>query len=88
MISFKITTESLNSQDMIRVLKQRRHDFSGKHLCVGYCMGIVMFMCASQNSWFCKASLRIYYVCLFECKGPGVLKSVINCQGRNRELQK
>ena len=41
MISFKITTGSLNSQDMIRVHKQSRHDFSGKHLCQGYCMDIM-----------------------------------------------
>ena len=30
----------------------------------------VMFMCGGQNSGFCKASLRICYVSLFECKGP------------------
>ena len=40
MISFMITTGSLNSQDMIRIPKQSRHDFSGKHLCDGYCMNI------------------------------------------------
>ena len=28
----------------------------------------VMFMCGGQNSWLCKASLRICYVSLFECK--------------------
>ena len=33
----------------------------------GYC---VMFMCGAQNSGFCKGSLRICYVSLFECKGP------------------
>ena len=33
MISFMITTGSLNSQDKIRILKQWRHDFSGKYLC-------------------------------------------------------
>ena len=33
MISFMITTGSLNSQDMIRILKQWRHDFLGKYLC-------------------------------------------------------
>ena len=27
-------------------------------------------MSRGQNSWFCKASLRICYVNLFECKGP------------------
>ena len=30
----------------------------------------IMFMFGGQNSWFCKASLRICYVSLFECKGP------------------
>ena len=39
----------------------------------------VMFMCEGQNSWFCKTSLRICYVSLFECKGPWMLKTVINC---------
>ena len=40
----------------------------------------VMFMHGGQNSWFCKASLiRIYYVSLFECKGPGMLKTIIKC---------
>ena len=58
---------------MIRILKQLRHDFSDKHLCDGYCVDIgyyVMFMFGGQNSWFCKASLRICYVSLFECKNP------------------
>ena len=32
-------------------------------------------MCGGQNSGFCKASLRIYYVSLFECKGPWMLKA-------------
>ena len=35
----------------------------------------VMFMCGGQNSWFSKASLRICYVSLFECKCPSVLKT-------------
>ena len=40
----------------------------------------VMFMHGGQNSWFRKASLiRIYYVSLFECKGPGMLKTIIKC---------
>ena len=42
MISFMITTGPLNSLDMIRILKQGRHDFLGKHLCGGYCMDIVI----------------------------------------------
>ena len=33
MISFTITAGSWNSKDMIKILKQSRHDFSGKHLC-------------------------------------------------------
>ena len=36
---------SLNSQDMIRILKQWRHDFSYKHLCDGYCMDIMWCLC-------------------------------------------
>ena len=65
-----VTIGSLNSQDMIRILKQLRHDFSGKHLCGGYFMDVMLFMCGGQNSWFCKASLIICYVSLFECQGP------------------
>ena len=81
MISFMITTGSLNSQDMIRVLKQWRHDFSGKHLCDGYCMDIMWCLCVEVNVqqrviWCCeKASLRICYVILFECKGLAMLKT-------------
>ena len=41
MISFMVTTESLNIQDMIRILKQGRHGFPAKHLYGGYCMDIV-----------------------------------------------
>ena len=85
-ISFMIATRSLNSQDMIRILKQWRHDFSGKHLFGGYC-SYVMFMCGDQNSWFCKASLKICYISLCEGKGPWMLKTVINCHVRNRRLQ-
>ena len=47
----------------------------------------VMFMCGGQNSWFCKASLRIYYISLFECKGPWMLKAVINWYVWNGGLQ-
>ena len=70
-----ITTGSLNSEDMIRILKQSRHDFSGKHLCDGYCMGIMCCLCVevkiqSRVILFCKASLRISSVSLFEGKGP------------------
>ena len=47
----------------------------------------VMLMCGGRNSWFCKASLIIFYVSLFECKGPWMLKNVINCHVWNRGLQ-
>ena len=40
MIYFMIATGPFNSQDMIRILKQSRHDFSDKHLCDGYFMDI------------------------------------------------
>ena len=40
MISFIITTGPLNSQDIIRILKQSRHGFSGKHV-----MDIVWILC-------------------------------------------
>ena len=80
MISFTITTGSLSSQDMIRILKQSGHDFSGKQLCDGYCMDIGWCLCVEVKIqqrviWFCKASLRICYVILFECKGPWMLKT-------------
>ena len=29
-----------------------------------------MCLCGGQNSWFCKASLKICYGSLFKCKGP------------------
>ena len=32
--------QTIGSLDMIRIRKQSRHDFSGKHLCDGYCMDI------------------------------------------------
>ena len=44
-------------------------------------------MRGGQNSGFCKASLRTCYASLFECKGPWMLKTVINCHMRNRGLQ-
>ena len=69
------------------MLKTYKHDFSGKHLCNGYCMDIMWCLREGQNSWFCKASLRICYVSLFECKGPWMLKTVINCHVWNRGLE-
>ena len=33
-------------------------------------VNIVWILCGGQNSGFCKASLRICYISLFECKGP------------------
>ena len=84
MIFFMITTGPLYNHNMTRILKQWRHDFSGKHLRDRYCMDIIWCLCGGQNSWFCKASLRICYVSLFECKGPWMLKIVINCHVWNR----
>ena len=73
---------------MIRILKQWRHDFSGKNLCGGLLYGYyVMFMCGGQNSGFCKASLRTCYLRLFECKGPWMLKTVINCHVRTEDYK-
>ena len=70
MITFMITAGSLNNQDMIRILIESRHDFSGKHLCDGYCMDIKRCLCVEVKIHeFCKASLRICYVSSFECKG-------------------
>ena len=79
MISFLITTGSLNNQGMTRILKQWRHDFWGKHLHDRYCMDIMWCLCGGQNLWFGKTSFRIFFVSLFECKGPWMLKIVINC---------
>ena len=87
MISFMIVTGSLNSQGMIRILKQWRHDFSGKRLCDGHCMNIMWYLCGGQNSWFYKASLRICYISLSECKGHWMLKTAINCHVWKRRLQ-
>ena len=58
-------------QDMIRILKQWRHDFSGKHLCDGYCVDIMWYLCVDVKVQrrviqFCKASLRISYVLCFK----------------------
>ena len=80
MISFMITTGSWNNQDMIRILKQSRHYFSGKHLCDGYCMNIIWCLCVEVKIeqrviWLCKASLRNCCISLFACKGPWVLKT-------------
>ena len=81
MISFMISTRSLNSQDMIKILKQSEHDFSGKHLRDGYCMDSMWCVCVEINIqprvvWFyAKASLGIWNVILFECKGPWILKT-------------
>ena len=48
----------------------------------------VMFMCGGQNSWFCKASLRICYIRLFECKGPWMLKTVMNSHVWTKKVTK
>ena len=78
--SFMITTGFLNSQDMIRIYKDSRHDFSGKHLCDGYCMDIVWYLCVKVKIqqrviWFCIASIIICYIGSFECKGPWMLET-------------
>ena len=69
----------LNSEDMI----------SQENI---YVVDIVWILCdvlsGGQNSRFCKASLRICYISLFESKGPWMLKAVINCHVSNRGLQK
>ena len=75
---FMITTGS--SQDMIRIYKDSRHDFSGKHLCDGYFMDIMWCLCVKVKIqqrviWFCIASIIICYISLFECKGPWMLKT-------------
>ena len=80
MVSFMITTGPVNSQDMIRILKQWRHNFSGKHLYGGYCMDIMWSLFWGVKNQqriirFCKTSLRICYLILFECKGPWMLKT-------------
>ena len=36
-----VTAGSLNSQDLIKILKQSVHDFSGKRLCDGHCTEIL-----------------------------------------------
>ena len=80
MILFMITTRSLNSQDMIRIHKQPRHDLSVKHLCDRYCMDIMWSLCLEVRIqwsviWFHKGSIRISYISLFESKGPWMLKT-------------
>ena len=87
MIFFIITTGSLNNHDMTRIIKQWRHDFSGKHLRDRYCIYIMWCLCGGQSSLFFKASLRICYVNLFECKGLLMSKTVINFRLWNRRLQ-
>ena len=78
---FMITTGSLNSQDMMKILKQSRHDFSARHLCDGHSMDIMWCLCVEVNiqqkvGCFCeRASLRICYIILFERKGPWMLKT-------------
>ena len=81
MISFMVPTGSLNSWDMNRIHRQSRNDFSGKHLCDGYCMDIIWSLCMKVNiqqrvEYFSeKASLKIYFIILFECKGPWMLRT-------------
>ena len=76
-----VTIESLNRQGKVRILKQSGYDFSCKHLCDEYYMDVMWCLCVVVNIqqsvvWFCeKTSLRIFYVILFECKGPLMLKA-------------
>ena len=49
MISFMITTGSLNSHGMIRIVKQSGHDFSGKRSFDGYCMDFMWCLCLEVN---------------------------------------
>ena len=71
-----VTTGSLNSQDMIKVLKQSGHDFSGKPLCDGHCTEILCDVYVEINiqqmviRFYQKASLRICYIILIDCKDP------------------
>ena len=79
-VSSMITTGSLNSQDMIRIFKQSRHDFSVKHLCDGAGKDIMWCLCVEVKIqqrviWFYKASLRNCCVSFFECKGLWMLKT-------------
>ena len=39
------TVNWILKQDMISIFKQWRPDFSGKHLCDGYCMDILWCLC-------------------------------------------
>ena len=87
MIFFMITTGPLYNHNMTRILKQWRHDFSGKHLRDRHCIYVVWCLCGGQSSLFFKASLRICYVNLFECKGLLMSKTVINFRLWNRRLQ-
>ena len=57
------TIGSLNSQDMIRIRKHSRHDFSGKHLRDGYCMDIIWCLCVEVKIQqrvilFCKSFFK------------------------------
>ena len=57
--------------DCYWILKQSGHDFSGKRLCDGYCTKILCDVYVWRVIQFCeKASLGIFYVILFEYKGP------------------
>ena len=61
--------------DYYWIPKQSGHDFSVKHSCHGYCMDVMWCLCVEVEIqqrviWFCKTSLRIFYIILCECKGP------------------
>ena len=75
MVSFMSTTGFLKSQDMIKILTQLGQDFSGKRLCDGYFMDTIWRLCERVVCFCEKASLRICYIILFECKGPWMPKT-------------
>ena len=64
LLQVTVTIGPLNSHDIIRILKQSGHVFSGKRFCDGYFMDIMWHLCMEVNiqqrvEWFCeKASLR------------------------------
>ena len=65
-----ITTGSLSSQDRLGFLNSEDM-ISQVNIYVMDIMWILYDVYVwRSNSWFCKASLRICYISLFECKSP------------------
>ena len=73
-----VTVGSLKSQDMIKILKESGHDFSGKRLCGGYCTKILCDVFVRRSIFnigsygFVKKLLKVI---LFEFKGPWMLET-------------